>query len=689
MNYHSLGPEVYEMSAVVRSVLASYQITSFQTLNVGYAAEPVQDLFPTEHELTLFRSGDPLKIAAAIADYWNNVKKYLTSIDEGITSAVGEAEYLHQHCPRALLILAGYSQGAMVMHQAELQLAAAHDTGVLSQIAGTLLLGDGDRVSRTAAREFGTSASRSEGVRSWVEDRLHLNGVKDVVDPATTANICNDGDIVCDFGINTVEHWKTAGDIHGSYTKEDSNGNYTHIDPALINAATWIGGLAAHRLHGGLWTATEAPVPGDADGSFSTLNSVACPSAIVCVTVGYYADTVGNAQGLLLAGSGTSWTATQAPVPANAAAGSGGIPSPVACASATTCVTAGYYADTSGNLQGLLLTKSGTTWTAAQAPVPVGADAHPRVSIGSVACPSATACVAVGNYYDSSGTQQGLLLTGFGAAWTATQAPLPTTAGANGADLFSVACPSATACVAVGEYSDSGGEQGLLLTGSGTTWTPTQAPKPGNANNVNPGVVLSSVACPSTSTCVAGGSYSDFPQATSAGLLLTRTGTTWVAAQAPVPVGAPANSNVSVLSVACPSTATCVASGYYDDSAGGQLGLLLAGSGTTWAPAEAPLPPDARANPEVAIGSVACASTTTCIVVGSYADSSGQARGLLLNGSGTTWAAAEAPKPASPGPADGVSLNSVACTSTTACVAVGEYTGPSGNQQGLLLTGPD
>jgi hypothetical protein len=65
-----------------------------------------------------------------------------------VASSASEAKYVHRQCPHAL-ILAGYSQGAMVMHQAELQLAAAHDTGVLGQITGTLLLGDGDRISHT------------------------------------------------------------------------------------------------------------------------------------------------------------------------------------------------------------------------------------------------------------------------------------------------------------------------------------------------------------------------------------------------------------------------------------------------------------------------------------------------------------------------------------------------------------
>lgn len=47
---------------------------------------------------------------------------------------------MHRQCPNALLIMAGYSQGAMVMHQAELQLAATSgDAGLTERITGTLL----------------------------------------------------------------------------------------------------------------------------------------------------------------------------------------------------------------------------------------------------------------------------------------------------------------------------------------------------------------------------------------------------------------------------------------------------------------------------------------------------------------------------------------------------------------------
>ena len=69
-------------------------------------------------------------------------------------------------------------------------------------------------------------------------------------------------------------------------------------------------------------------------------------------------------------------------------------------------------------------------------------------------CGSASQCIAVG------GAQ---VLTDSGGSWTAAEAPLP--AGASDGGLMGVACVSASQCVAVGGYSDaSGAEEGLLLT---------------------------------------------------------------------------------------------------------------------------------------------------------------------------------------------------------------------------------
>ena len=268
--------------------------------------------------------------------------------------------------------------------------------------------------------------------------------------------------------------------------------------------------LSATSAWGSGWTPTEAPLPAGANSSPSAdVTGVACPTAGSCVAVGSYTDASSNDQGVIDTLSGGVWTATKAPLPANASPDA--ILSAVACTSATACTAAGQYIDNSGHDQGLIETGSGTSWTATEAPLPAGANANPVVSIYilAVGCTSATACTIVGEYADNSGNQQGLIETGSGTSWTPTKAPLPAGANANsGADLYAVACTSATACTAAGQYNDNSGQQGLIETGSGTSWTPTKAPLPAGAN-ANPVVSLSAVRCTSATACTIVSGYYD------------------------------------------------------------------------------------------------------------------------------------------------------------------------------------
>jgi hypothetical protein len=254
------------------------------------------------------------------------------------------------------------------------------------------------------------------------------------------------------------------------------------------------------------WTAIKAPVP---NASLRTLLwQVGCHTAALCVATGIYGDSAGEHL-LLLTGHGSSWIATKAPLPAGAGSSSGDyLPTvnSVACPSASGCVAAGYYQDTSARQYGLLLTGHGTSWTATKAPLPAGAAANPETILSDVACPSATECIAVGYYFDAAGDQQGLLVTGHGSSWTATKAPMPPGDIAGGTVLKDVACPTAVTCVATGSYLSRAGGQGLLLTGHGTSWKAARAPLPSGAAA---GGSLGDVACPAAAACVATGSYLD------------------------------------------------------------------------------------------------------------------------------------------------------------------------------------
>ena len=266
---------------------------------------------------------------------------------------------------------------------------------------------------------------------------------------------------------------------------------------------------------GSSWTGVRAPLPSDAAAApAARLVSVACPSATNCTAVGSYLDSRGNRQGMLVALRGLSWTATRSPLPSSASKPGASL-SAVACMRPARCEAVGSY---NAGSAGMTVTGSGKSWTAARTPLPAGAAADPRPSFRNIAC-SASSCVAVGSYTDTSGSSQGLLVSGQGPALSGVLAPLPSGAAADqgspGALLASVACPSATACVAVGRYTDSAGDaQMLLLSGAGTSWKAARAPAPANARTVGSQAqgsltppALASVACPAVSACVAVGSY--------------------------------------------------------------------------------------------------------------------------------------------------------------------------------------
>jgi hypothetical protein len=218
-----VGPAVDDMARSFRMDFRSHGSVAIQ--GDTYPADPISDLEPSATDVREAEQGEG---SLALINYTLGVAKYFASIQAGISDAVAEAKAAVQDCPTTLLVLAGYSQGAMVMHQAELKLEDSHDTAVLQRIAGTLLLADGDRVPHTQATEFGTSAHNGQGIRPY----MHLITPRDVPFPATTADICDAGDFVCDFGLSRIPGWSRGFAIHTSYATQETG--------LLAQAALWL-----------------------------------------------------------------------------------------------------------------------------------------------------------------------------------------------------------------------------------------------------------------------------------------------------------------------------------------------------------------------------------------------------------------------------------------------------------------
>jgi len=404
-----------------------------------------------------------------------------------------------------------------------------------------------------------------------------------------------------------------------------------------VVAATGSAGAAAAATVTGM----EAALPANAAPAPAvTVDSVSCASAGNCAAVGNYIDTSGNFQGLLLSEvSGTWATGTEAALPANAATAASSqsvTVGSVSCASAGNCTAVGSYLDSSGGQQGLLLSEVSGTWgTGTEAALPTGTASDPIVNLRSVSCASAGNCSAVGSYADSSGFSQGLLLSESSGTWgTGAEAALPAGAGTNPAvTVDSVSCASAGNCAAVGNYIDtSGNQQGLVLSQVSGTWaTGAEAALPASAGT-NPFATVDSVSCASAGNCTAVGGYLD-SSGDSQGLLLSEVSGTWATgAEAALPADAGTNPDASLPSVSCASVGNCTAFGNYFDNSGGEPGVLLTQTSGTWATgAEVPLPANANSTPLAVPDAVSCASAANCSAVGVYADSTDHAQGLLVN----------------------------------------------------------
>jgi glucosylceramidase len=374
----------------------------------------------------------------------------------------------------------------------------------------------------------------------------------------------------------------------GSCVVAGSYFDTTRVDQGLLET-----------LSDGKWTATKAPPPAAARSYGKpgvALSSVSCVSVGRCFVVGSYGDPLGpSEQGLLETLSDGKWTATEAPLPADANRSLTAALGTVSCASAGSCVAAGFYNATSVIGQGLLETLSDGKWTATEAPLPADANRDFVASLGQVSCAVAGNCVAVGLYNYNPGPKtgnwlgQGLLETLSDGTWTATKAPLPADASSYSypnADLYSVSCAGAGSCVAVGSYdhigSLNGSGQGLLETLSDGKWTATKAPLPADASSYSsttpPGANLYSVSCAGAGSCVAVGAYDLFGSDLGQGLLETLSDGKWTAIKAPVPAGG----NVAALfSVSCSENGSCAAAGSYAGEGNSQDFLEALSGGTT------------------------------------------------------------------------------------------------------------
>jgi hypothetical protein len=221
----------------------------------------------------------------------------------------------------------------------------------------------------------------------------------------------------------------------------------------------------AERWNGARWARQHTPSPPAGPGvGGGTLDAIACSAAAACTAVGA-AELVPP---VIERWNGTRWVMQHSPRVRHP--GPGELMS-VSCPAATVCLAAGDTGGSSTNFSAHALAErwTGKAWAIGRVPEPPGtADSY----LNGISCSSPVACTAVGTWFSRSGRSKTLAERWNGKGWAIQETPSPP----GGDSVFdAVSCPSASACIAVGQDSS-----GLLAARwNGTRWallhTPGQA----------------------------------------------------------------------------------------------------------------------------------------------------------------------------------------------------------------------
>jgi hypothetical protein len=293
-------------------------------------------------------------------------------------------------------------------------------------------------------------------------------------------------------------------------------------------------------------------------------------------------------------------------------------------------------------------------WTVQHTPKP--AKAYASV-FTSVSCASATACTAVGYAFKTSKNQ---VPVAFAEAWNGTRwsfQPTPKPAGSGFSVFYGVSCASATACTAVG---DSSGDP-LAERWNGTRWSVQSLPYPVGAYDGN----LYGVSCTSPTACTAVGEYY-VANKLHYTLAYAWNGAGWSIQASPNPKRAGGENNVNsgsrLMSVSCLSATACTAAGVWVNNAQDEFPLAERWNGTSWS-----IQPTVDRESVTVLDGVSCAAATACMAAGLTENHQFITKTLAEAWNGTRWSVLRTPNAAELSNV----LDSVSCTSATACTAAG------------------
>ncbi|WP_304108487.1 cutinase family protein [Mycolicibacterium bacteremicum] len=153
----------------------------------------------------------PVPLAGGLGGWMN----FMDSVEDGTDAAAEQLEAFTARCPQTKVVLAGYSQGAMVIHR------NLHDLADNPQVAAALLVADGDRLPADTTINLGSTAALPGAGKGVAQEHSFLASTDtSPLDPlmgARTVSVCDVGDPVCDYDPEVEEIPASSIAIHTAY----------------------------------------------------------------------------------------------------------------------------------------------------------------------------------------------------------------------------------------------------------------------------------------------------------------------------------------------------------------------------------------------------------------------------------------------------------------------------------------
>jgi len=144
-----------------------------------------------------------------------NLPKYIADEKQGESALYTYLQQIHDSCRSApqqpMVVLAGYSQGSMVVHNILNKIAAAKQTELMSMIKGSVLIADPERMPSSVVPNMGNAPLGDYGLCHALDVLIipHSHKHDSCVPPGTTRDvakyfkdaayqICEQNDLACD-----------------------------------------------------------------------------------------------------------------------------------------------------------------------------------------------------------------------------------------------------------------------------------------------------------------------------------------------------------------------------------------------------------------------------------------------------------------------------------------------------------